>query len=190
MEVEMPLLEYSMAVYYMMVPSEVSSNLARFDGIRYGFSDAIDKKSTSKTILDVYLKSRKRSIGPEVKRRVILGTYALSAGYYDAYYKKAQQVRERIKREMDNVFQEVDVLLSPTSPTPAFKLGAKTDSPLEMYLADAYTVTANVAMVPAISIPAGTVSVEGSDLPVGLQLIGKWWDEQKLLNVAAGLEIK
>lgn len=187
-DVDIPHLKYSMAVYYIMMPSEVSSNLARLDGMRYGFSDAANKNSKSRTILDVYLNSRAVAFGNEPKRRIILGTYALSSGYYDAYYKKAQQVREVIKREIDDVFEKVDVLLSPTSPTPAFKIGDKTDDPLEMYLADVYTVTANVAMIPAISIPAGVVSVDGKDLPVGLQLMGKWWDEQKLLNISKALE--
>ncbi len=188
-EVELPHIQYSMAVYYLMMPSEVSSNLARFDGIRYGFSDAVDNDSASKTILDVYLQSRAKALGDEPKRRVILGTYALSAGYYDAYYKKAQRVRELIKMEMRDVFKKVDVLLSPTSPTPAFKIGDKSDDPLEMYLADVYTVSANVAMIPAISIPAGSIQEDKSQLPVGIQLMGKWWDEQKLFNASKALEI-
>ncbi|MEA1925653.1 MAG: Asp-tRNA(Asn)/Glu-tRNA(Gln) amidotransferase subunit GatA [Patescibacteria group bacterium] len=188
-EVELPHIQYSMAVYYLMMPSEVSSNLARFDGIRYGFSDAVDKDSTSKAILDVYLQSRAKALGDEPKRRMILGTYALSAGYYDAYYKKAQRVRELIKVEMRDVFKKVDVLLSPTSPTPAFKIGDKSDDPLEMYLTDVYTVSANVAMIPAISIPAGFIQEDKSKLPVGVQLMGKWWSEQKLFNVSKALEI-
>jgi len=188
-EVEIPHLKYSMAVYYIMMPSEASSNLARFDGIRYGFSDINAKDTNSKTILDVYFNSRDKAFGDEPKRRVILGTYALSAGYYDAYYKKAQEVREIIKREMRDTFEKVDVLLSPTSPVPAFKIGEKADNPLEMYLADVYTVTANVAMIPAISIPARTVTVDDKGLPVGLQLMGKWWDEGNLLSIANALEI-
>ena len=187
-DIDIPHLKHSMAVYYIMMPSEVSSNLARFDGIRYGYSDVLSDDPKSKTILDVYLNSRKKALGEEPKRRIILGTYALSAGYYDAYYKKAQQVREVIKREVNEAFKKVDVLLSPTSPTPAFNIGAKTENPLEMYLADVYTVTANVAMTPAISIPAGNVELEGKELPVGLQLMGKWWDEQQLLDISYGFE--
>lgn len=188
-EVELPYVKYSLAVYYLMVPSEVSSNMARYDGIKYGFSEAVLADSKSKDLLDVYLKSRKAGIGPEVKRRIILGTYALSAGYYDAYYKKAQIVRELIKKDFSRAFEKVDVLVSPTSPSVAFKIGEKTDNPLEMYLADIYTAPINVAGIPAISIPADPVEVEGRKLPVGLQVIGKWWDEQTVLDVAKGLEV-
>ncbi len=187
-EIEMPHSKYSLAAYYIMVTSEISSNLARIDGMRFGLNETKEENSQSKTILDVYQNSRELGFGDEVKRRIILGTYALSSGYYDAYYKKAQAVREVIKNEFKNVFREVDVILLPTSPTPAFKIGEKSDDPLSMYLADIYTVTANVAMIPAISIPAGTTEVEGKNLPVGLQLMGKWWEEQELLNVAAGVE--
>ncbi|MEA2006589.1 MAG: Asp-tRNA(Asn)/Glu-tRNA(Gln) amidotransferase subunit GatA [Patescibacteria group bacterium] len=183
-ELEMPMLKHSLAIYYLMMPSEVSSNLARLDGIRYGLNES--KKS--KSILDVYLKSRKAGFGDESKRRIILGTYVLSSGYYDAYYKKAQSVRELVKEEFADAFEKVDVLVSPTSPTPAFKIGEKAQDPLEMYLTDVYTVSANVGMIPAISIPAGVVVEAGKKLPVGLQLMGKWWDEQNMLNVAAGFE--
>ena len=183
-EIEMPLLKNSLAIYYLMMPSEVSSNLARLDGIRYGLSET----EQAKNILEVYLKSRKKGFGDEPKRRIILGTYALSAGYYDAYYKKAQQVRELIKKDFARAFEQVDVLASPTSPTTAFKIGEKSDDPLEMYLADVYTVCANVGMLPAISIPSGTIEEQGKGLPVGLQLMGKWWDEQNMLNIASALE--
>jgi aspartyl-tRNA(Asn)/glutamyl-tRNA(Gln) amidotransferase subunit A len=189
-EIELPHINYAMAVYYLMMPAEVSSNLARLDGIKYGLSDAVLENSQSKDILDVYFNSRKLGFGPEVKRRIILGTYVLSAGYYDAYYKKAQKVRELIKADFKKVFEEVDVILTPTSPTPAFKIGEKTDNPLEMYLSDIYTVPANVAMLPAISLPAGSVEKNDKKLPVGLQLIGKWWDEQNILNISEAFEEK
>ncbi len=189
-EIELPHLKYSMSVYYLMVPSEVSSNMARLDGMRFGLCDAIKDGSEKKTILDIYKNSRDAGFGDEVKRRIILGTYALSAGYYDAFYKKAQQVREIIKKELDNVFNEVDVILSPTSPHVAFKIGEKVSDPLAMYLEDVYTVSANVAMVPAISIPAGIVREDKNDLPVGLQLVSRWWNEQELFNIASALELK
>ena len=187
-EVNVPHIKNALAVYYIMVMSEVSSNFARFDGIKYGFSEANLKDSTSKDILDVYLKSRELGFGPEVKRRIILGTHALSAGYSDAYYKKAQKVRELIKQEFRKVFEQVDVLLTPTTPTLPFKFGDKSANPLEMYLADIYTVPVNLAMLPGISIPSGMAEEDGKQLPVGMQLISKWWDEQNLLNIAAGFE--
>lgn len=189
-EIELPHLKYAMSVYYLMVPSEVSSNMARLDGMRFGFCDAIENGADKKTILDIYRNSRDQGFGVEVKRRIILGTYALSAGYYDAFYKKAQQVREVIKRELSETFEKVDVILSPTSPHVAFKMGENTSDPLAMYLEDVYTVSANVAMVPAISIPAGVVEKDGKNLPVGVQLLAKWWNEQELLNIASGLELK
>ncbi len=183
-EIELPHLKYSLAVYYLMQTSEVSSNLARFDGIRYGFSKALEQGSSRGSLLDIYLGSRSQGFGPEVKRRIILGTYSLSAGYYDAYYKKAQKVREVIKKELKEAFQKVDVLISPVSPTLAFKLGERTENPLEMYLADIYTVSANVAMIPAISVPIGWLAKENSKLPIGLQIMGKWWDEKNVLEAA------
>lgn len=189
-EIELPHLKYAMSVYYLMVPSEVSSNMARLDGMRFGLCDAVENDSSGKSILDIYKNSREAGFGAEVKRRIILGTYALSAGYYDAFYKKAQQVRESIKREMSEAFEQVDVILSPTSPHVAFKIGENVSDPLAMYLEDVYTVAVNVAMVPGISIPAGMVEEEGKDLPVGLQLIGKWWNEQELLNIALAMELK
>ncbi len=188
-EVELPNFKYSLATYYLMITSEVSSNMARIDGIRFGFNEAINGENQSKDLLDVYKKSRSIGLGEEVQRRIVLGTYALSAGYYDAYYKKAQAVRELIKNDLRKAFEKVDFIIAPTSPTPAFKLGDKTDDPLAMYLADIYTVTANVAMIPAIAIPAGTVEREGKELPVGMQLLGKWWDDWKLLSWAKGFEI-
>jgi len=188
-EVKLPNFKYSLATYYLMITSEVSSNMARIDGIRFGFNEMVDGAGESKNLLDVYKKSRSEGLGEEVQRRIVLGTYALSAGYYDAYYKKAQAVRELIKDDLRKAFEKVDFIIAPTSPTPAFKLGDKTDDPLAMYLADIYTVTANVAMIPAIAIPAGTVEREGKELPVGMQLLGKWWDDWKLLSWAKGFEI-
>jgi aspartyl-tRNA(Asn)/glutamyl-tRNA(Gln) amidotransferase subunit A len=187
-EIDVPHIKDSLAVYYLMIMSEISSNLARFDGIKYGLSEASLKESKSKNILDVYFYSRELGFGPEVKRRIILGTHALSAGYSDAYYKKSQKVRELIKHEFKKVFNQVDAIIMPTTPTLPFKIGEKSETPMEMYLADVYTVPVNVAMLPGISIPAGTVEEDGKELPVGMQLISKWWDEQTLLNIAVGFE--
>jgi aspartyl-tRNA(Asn)/glutamyl-tRNA(Gln) amidotransferase subunit A len=188
-EISLPNIKYSLAVYYLMMPSEVSSNLARFDGIKYGYSDPVSGSSpVNRNIMDVYFNSRKEGFGDEVKRRIILGTYSLSAGYKDAYYKKAQKVRELIKNDFKEAFQEVDLIISPTSPVEPFKFGEKTKNPLEMYLADIFTVPVNAAMLPAISINGGFLEKEDAKLPVGMQLIGKWWQEQELLNVAAAFE--
>lgn len=189
-EIELPSAQYSLAVYYILMPSEVSSNLARYDGIKYGIriNDASDSgvhNAIPQSLLETYLDSRRYGLGAEVKRRIMLGTYALSAGYYDAYYKKAQQVRTLIRKDFEKVFGEIDLILTPTTPTPAFKLGEKTEDPLQMYLADIFTVTANIAGVPAISVPAPMVG----DLPFGFQLMGKWFDEENLLNAAHAYEI-
>lgn len=178
-EISLPLSEYALAVYYILASSEASSNLARFDGIRYGyrakeFTDAID----------IYVKSRTEGFGDEVKRRIMLGTYALSAGYYDAYYKKALRVRTRIINEYKEAFKEVDVIVSPTSPSVAFKFGEKTANPLEMYLSDIYTVPVNIAGVPGLSVPAGLIN----GLPAGLQFIGNYFEEGTLLKVAHAFE--
>jgi aspartyl-tRNA(Asn)/glutamyl-tRNA(Gln) amidotransferase subunit A len=181
-DIEIPAIEASLAVYYLMICSEVSSNLARFDGIKYG------ARKKSEDILNTYLKSREKGLGPEVKRRIILGTYALSAGYKDAYYKKAQEVREVIKQNFRKVFEEVDLILTPTMMGPAFKIGEKCDDPLKLYLVDISTVPVNVAMLPAISINAGFTKVDGKDLPIGMQLIGPWWQEQSILNTALAFE--
>ena len=188
-EIELPNFKYSLATYYLMITSEVSSNMARIDGIRFGLNEGLLSDSESKNLLDIYKKSRALGLGAEVKRRIILGTYALSAGYYDAYYKKAQAVRELIKNDLKNAFAEVDCIIAPTSPTPAFKIGDKTENPLAMYLADIYTVTANVGMIPAVSIPAGWAERDGKKLPVGMQLLGKWWDDWRLLDMAKGMEL-
>jgi len=162
------------------MPAEVSANLARFDGIKYGFSTLQSPSSKLQKLMDVYLKSRGEGFGAEVRRRIMLGTYILSAGYYDAYYKRAQKVRRLIKDEFDNIFKSVDVVLTPTTPSTAFKFGEKTSDPLSMYLADIYTVSVNLAGVPAISLPCGEVN----GLPVGLQLIGKNFDDIRLLQIA------
>ncbi|MFH1193540.1 MAG: Asp-tRNA(Asn)/Glu-tRNA(Gln) amidotransferase subunit GatA [bacterium] len=178
-EVSLPHTEYGLAVYYVIMPCEVSSNLARYDGIRYGYS----ARETAENLLDVYQKSRAGGFGDEVRRRVMIGSYALSSGYYDAYYKKAAAVRAIIKREFENVFSQVDCLLTPTSPSVAWPLGEKMNDPLKMYLADIYTVSANIAGIPAISIPAGQVN----GLPVGAQLMGKMFDENKIFKIAKQL---
>ena len=177
-EVSLPKTKYSLAIYYILMPAEVSSNLARFDGVRYGY------RAEAENLLEMYLKTRREGFGDETRRRLMLGTYVLSSGYYEAYYKKAQQVRRLIKEEFDTVYKEVDLLVMPTTPTPAFSLKEKFDDPLTMYLADIFTVSANVAGLPAISIPAGDVN----NLPVGVQLYGKHFDEATLLRVAHHLE--
>jgi len=185
-DISLPSADFALATYYIIMPSEVSSNLARFDGIRFGQSVGAESEKTGEdfTLQNIYFKSRAKYLGKEVKRRVMLGTYALSAGYYDQYYLKAQKVRALIKKEFEEAFQKVDLILGPTSPTAAFKIGEKTASPLEMYLADIYTVTANIVGLPAISVPCGSIEEEGKTLPVGLQLMGKWFDEETLLNAA------
>ncbi len=189
--IEIPNTKYALPVYYIIVPSEVSSNMARFDGIRYGLSIDDKEKSEINTgnLLETYLDTREVGFGDEVKRRIMLGTYALSAGYYDAYYKKAQKVRNLLKKDFEKIFEEVDFIFSPTAPETAFKFGEKSDDPLKMYLSDVYTVTANLIGVPAISFPIGSVKKEGKSLPVGGQLMGRWFDEENLLNMAHTFEI-
>lgn len=179
-EVELPHTEYCIATYYILTTAEASSNLARYDGVRYSF-----RSQDPGTLNDMYVKSRSEGFGAEVKRRIMLGTYVLSAGYYDAYYTKAQKVRRLIREDFTKAFDQVDVLLTPTSPSPAFKIGEKTTNPLEMYLSDIYTVSANLAGIPGISVPAGTAD---GGLPVGVQLLGKHFDEQTLLNAAYHIE--
>lgn len=180
-DISLPHSEYALAVYYIVLPCEASSNLARFDGIRYGhFSKDSDN------LLDVYQNSRAEGFGPEPKRRIMLGTYALSSGYYDAYYLKAQKVRSLIKKDFDDAFSKVDVIVGPTSPTTAFKIGEKSSDPLAMYLSDIYTVPVNLAGLPGISVPCGNGIDSG--LPVGFQIIGKSFDEETVLRVAHQLE--
>ena len=156
--------------------AEASSNLARYDGVRYGF-----RSKQAKDLLEMYMKSRQEGFGPEVKRRIMLGTYALSAGYYDAYYGKAQAVRTLMRREFDAVFENVDLLVTPVMPTTAFRLGEKIEDPLQMYLSDIYTISVNLAGVPAISLPCG---FSQAGLPIGLQLIAKPFEEETLLRAA------
>lgn len=178
-KVSLPHTGYAVAAYYVLATSEASSNLARYDGVKYGF------RAEGKDLMDMYMKSRAQGFGAEVKRRIMLGTYTLSSGYYDAYYKKAQQVRTLIKNDFENAFNNVDLILTPTSPTPAFKMGEKTDDPLQMYLADIFTISVNLAGVPGISIPCGFTS---NNLPIGLQLIGRHFDEETILKASYAYE--
>ncbi|MBI4682605.1 MAG: Asp-tRNA(Asn)/Glu-tRNA(Gln) amidotransferase subunit GatA [Nitrospirae bacterium] len=178
-EISLPHTEYAIAAYYILATSEASSNLARYDGVKYGLRIEGDD------LIDMYMKTRQKGFGAEVKRRIILGTYALSSGYYDAYYKKAQQVRTLIRQDLERVFEKVDVIITPTTPSPAFKIGEKTDDPLHMYLADIFTISVNLAGVPGISIPCGFTS---ENLPVGLQIIGKHFDEEAVLKIAYAYE--
>lgn len=182
-EIHLPHSSYALAAYYIIVPSEISSNLARFDGLRYGASD-----QEGKTLAQVYTKSRGHGFGAEVKRRIMLGTYALSAGYYDAYYLKAQKVRRLIRQDFEKAFERVDVIVGPTTPTPAFALGERTNDPLSMYLADIYTVAVNLAGLPALSIPAGFIAQGDTTLPIGLQLITPWNTDDQLFAIAQEVE--
>lgn len=175
-EVELPHASYAIAVYYIIATAEASSNLARFDGVRYGF-----RAEDAPELRQMYRKTREEGFGPEVKRRIMLGTYVLSAGYYDAYYRKAQQVRTMIKNDFLTAFKSCDAIITPTSPTPAFPLGEKVDDPLAMYLNDIYTVTANLAGIPGLSVPCGLSSAR---LPIGFQLLGPYWSEPTILKLA------
>lgn len=179
-EVALPMTQYAVPVYYIIAPAEASSNLARFDGVRYGH-----RSEAATDAIDLYTKSRAEGFGSEVKRRIILGTYVLSSGYYDAYYKKAQQVRTLIRDDFNQAFEHVDALITPTTPTTAFPLGDKGDDPLQMYLNDIFTINVNLAGIPAISLPCGFSS---KGLPIGVQLIGKALDEAKLLRIAHAYE--
>lgn len=174
--ISLPHTEYTIATYYILTTAEASSNLARYDGARYGFRD-----KSAKDLESLYTLSRSKGFGTEVKRRIMLGTFVLSAGYYDAYYKKAQRVRRLIKEDFDKAFSEVDCILTPTTPTTAFGIGEKTDDPLTMYLSDIYTVSANLAGIPGINIPIGK---DKNGLPIGMQLLGKQFDEQTILKIA------
>ena len=178
--ISLPHTEYAIPTYYVVATAEASSNLARYDGARYGF-----RARAGGSLSEMYRRSREQGFGAEVKRRILLGTYALSAGYYDAYYLKAQKVRTLLTRDFDQAFARVDAVVAPTSPTPAFKLGEKADDPLAMYLADIYTVTADLAGVPGISVPCGASK---SGLPIGLQVIGRHFDESTILRVARAVE--
>lgn len=178
-EVSLPHSQYGVATYYLLASSEASANLARFDGVRYGYSTP-----NPKNLLELYKKSRSEGFGDEVKRRIMLGTFALSSGFYDAYYKKAQQARTLIKQDFDQIFEKYDVIIGPTTPTPAYKIGELVDDPVTMYVRDLLTIPVNLAGLPGISIPCGTT--EG--LPLGLQIIGKHFDEQTIYRVAHAFE--
>jgi len=177
--IRMPHTEYAIATYYILATAEASSNLARYDGVRYGL------RVPGTTLMDMYRKTREQGFGPEVKRRIMLGTYALSAGYYDAYYLRAQKVRSLIARDFAEAFEKVDAIITPTAPTPAFKLGEKTADPLQMYLADIYTVTGSLAGIPGISIPCGWTQAE---LPVGMQIFAPHFAEARILRIAHSFE--
>jgi aspartyl-tRNA(Asn)/glutamyl-tRNA(Gln) amidotransferase subunit A len=179
-EISLPHTKYALPTYYIVAPAECSSNLARYDGVKYGY-----RAPNARDITDLYERSRGEGFGAEVQRRILIGTYVLSAGYYDAYYSRAQKLRTLIKRDFEQAFEKCDVLLTPTTPGPAFAVGAKTSDPLEMYLQDVFTVTVNLAGLPGISVPAG---LSESGLPLGLQLIGKAFDEATLLRAAHAIE--
>jgi aspartyl-tRNA(Asn)/glutamyl-tRNA(Gln) amidotransferase subunit A len=185
-ELSLPHTEYAVATYYIIAPAEASSNLSRFDGVRYG-----NRVEKPEDVLDVYRRSREQGFGPEVKRRIILGTYVLSSGYYDAYYNRAQKVRTLIRRDFQNAYQNVDAILSPVTPTAAPLLGADKDDPLQQYLADIYTLSANLAGICGISVPCGNITSEtGTQLPVGLQILGPHMKEQNILRVARATELQ
>ena len=179
-EISLPHTDYAVAAYYILATAEASSNLARYDGVKYGY-----RAKGAKDLFELYVKSRSEGFGAEVKRRIMLGTYALSSGYYDAYYAKAQKVRSLIKQDFDQAFQELDIIVTPTAPTAAFKVGEKTEDPLQMYLSDIFTNSVNLAGIPGISLPCGLTS---NELPIGLQLLAKPFDEGGLLQTAFALE--
>lgn len=179
-EISLPHTEYCVAVYYVIAPSEASSNLARYDGVRYGF-----RSKEGRDLLEMYKMSRAAGFGNEVKRRIMIGTHSLSSGYYDAYYKKASQVRALMRDDFNDAFKTCDVILTPATPTPAFHIGEKMDDPLQMYLCDIFTLSANLAGIPGISIPCGYTK---SDLPIGLQFLAKHFEEEKLIQVASAYE--
>jgi aspartyl-tRNA(Asn)/glutamyl-tRNA(Gln) amidotransferase subunit A len=176
---QMPHTDFAIATYYIIATAEASSNLARYDGVRYGL------RVTGATLTEMYRRTRERGFGPEVKRRIMLGTYVLSAGYYDAYYLRAQRVRALIARDFADAFQKVDAIVTPTAPMPAFRLGEKTSNPLQMYLADIYTVTGSLAGVPGISVPCGTTK---AGLPIGMQIFGPHFSEGRVLQIARAFE--
>ncbi|MFA5388939.1 MAG: Asp-tRNA(Asn)/Glu-tRNA(Gln) amidotransferase subunit GatA [Candidatus Omnitrophota bacterium] len=179
-DISLPHTEYAVSVYYLVATAEASSNLARFDGVQYGL-----RPENAKSMIDMYKKTREQGFGDEAKRRIILGTFALSSGYYDAYYLKALKVRTLIKRDFDEAFRKFDAIVTPTSPTPAFKIGEKISDPLTMYLSDIFTISANLAGIPGISIPCGFTK---NNLPIGLQILGKPFDEEMILRVAYNYE--
>lgn len=180
-EVSLPHTDYVLSCYYVIVPAEISANLARFDGVKYGLY------KEGQNLFEDYLKTRGAGFGKEVRRRIILGTYVLSAGYYAAFYSRAQKVRVLIKEDFKKVFSQADILLTPVSPSPAFKIGEKTDDPVKMYLADIFTVSANLAGLPALSLPNGFVELKGTKLPSAIQLIAPWFEEEKLFYLGKQL---
>jgi aspartyl-tRNA(Asn)/glutamyl-tRNA(Gln) amidotransferase subunit A len=182
-EISLPHTEYAVSVYYIIATAEASANLARFDGVRYG-----KRADEPKDLMDLYLRTREEGFGSEVKRRIILGTYVLSSGYYDAYYLRAQKVRTLIRRDFEKAFATVDAIVCPTSPDVAFPIGERTDDPLKMYLADIFTIAANLAGICGLSVPCGFVDEGGTKLPVGLQFLGKAFDETRLLGIADAYE--
>jgi len=179
-EVSLPHTRYALPTYYIVAPAEASSNLARYDGMRYGL------RVPGRDLVDTYKRTRGAGFGAEVRRRILIGTYVLSAGYYDAYYLKAQKVRRKIVQDFEAAFARCDALLTPTAPSAAFAIGEKSDDPVSMYLNDVFTVTVNLAGLPGISVPAG---LSASGLPLGLQVIGRPWDEATILDVARALEV-
>jgi len=179
-DINLPHTEYAVAAYYILATAEASSNLARYDGVQYGH-----RTKEPASLIDMYFRTREEGFGPEVKRRIILGTYVLSAGYYDAYYLKALKVRTLISKDFSDAFKKVDVILTPTSPTPAFKIGERAEDPLQMYLSDIYTISVNLAGLPAVSLPCGKTK---NKLPIGLQLIGKPFDEETIIKVGSAFE--
>ncbi|MBH0184454.1 MAG: Asp-tRNA(Asn)/Glu-tRNA(Gln) amidotransferase subunit GatA [Nitrospira sp.] len=179
-EIQLPRTDAAVAVYYVLATAEASSNLARFDGVKFGL-----RAKETKDLLDLYMKTRQEGFGPEVKRRIMLGTYVLSAGYYDAYYGKAQAVRTLVCQDFDEAFKEVDVIVTPATPTPAFKLGEKSEDPLQMYLSDIFTISVNLAGLPAIALPCG---LSKGGLPIGMQLIGRAFEEETILRAAHAYE--
>ena len=180
-DISLPHTKYALPTYYIVAPAEASSNLARYDGVKYGF------RSEGENLIDMYEKTRSEGFGEEVKRRILIGTYVLSSGYYDAYYLKAQKVRQLIKKDFDDAYKKVDAILTPSTPSSAFKIGEKTNDPVSMYLNDIFTVPVNLAGLPGISIPAGH---DAKGYPLGLQIIGKAFDEQNILNIAYAMEEK
>jgi aspartyl-tRNA(Asn)/glutamyl-tRNA(Gln) amidotransferase subunit A len=179
-EISLPHTEYAVAVYYIVAPAEASSNLSRYDGVKFGY-----RAKDTEGLIEMYKKTRAEGFGDEVKRRIMLGTYALSAGYYDAYYLKAQKVRTLISNDFRAAFEECDLILTPTTPTPAFKIGERTADPLQMYLSDIMTISCNLAGIPGISLPCG---FSGEGLPIGLQLLGNHFGEGTILKAAHAYE--
>ena len=181
-DISLPHTEYALPTYYIVAPAEASSNLARYDGVKYGY-----RSSKGANLIEMYEHTRSEAFGDEVKRRILIGTYVLSSGYYDAYYLKAQKVRQLIKNDFDSAFNNVDAILTPSTPSATFKIGEKKNDPISMYLNDIFTVPTNLAGIPAMSVPAG---YDKNNLPLGLQLIGKPLGEQTLLNIAYVIESK